>query len=355
MAKFKKGDKVRILDGSMIGNYTGGWVDDMNEYVGKVATIECADHNFLGGNVGYYLPEFGYTFDERGLELVNETIVIYRDDQKVIALDKSTGKTATARCNPADTFNFMTGAKLAFDRLTDEGNSFKVGDIVRGKAGSGEMYAITHEDMTKAEVIAVSKDGKRIDVKIKDHKCGPYIGNKFYNLASKYFELVDEAKPQVKEVKRYAKPGEYIKIVKPHGCSIEDYKKGDILKVVTYSGERPTPDATYYKDEIWKYANADEYVVLEGYEPEQPGEPTYYNGKIIFTKGDDVFKTGHVYEIKDGTVMHPHWGVRLPANGSPLKDIEDVKDYFTGSMTGNRKRKPGWSPDTLELIEVEND
>lgn len=47
-----------------------------------------------------------------------ETIVIYRKDRDVIALDKSTGEKAIARCNPADKFDFMTGAKLAFKRLT---------------------------------------------------------------------------------------------------------------------------------------------------------------------------------------------------------------------------------------------
>lgn len=57
-------------------------------------------------------------FKERDFEPVNETIVIYRKDQSVIALDKITGKTAEARCNPTDTFDFMTGAKLAFKRLT---------------------------------------------------------------------------------------------------------------------------------------------------------------------------------------------------------------------------------------------
>lgn len=55
-----------------------------------------------------------------------ETIVIYRKDQSVITLDKTTGKTAIARCCPKDTFNFKTGAKLAFEKL------FSSGDIVIG-------------------------------------------------------------------------------------------------------------------------------------------------------------------------------------------------------------------------------
>ena len=39
----------------------------------------------------------------------------------------------------------------------------------------------------------------------------------------------------------------------------------------------------------------------------------------------------------------------------PLKDIEDVKDYFTGNLDGSRKREKGWSPYTLELMEVKED
>ena len=39
----------------------------------------------------------------------------------------------------------------------------------------------------------------------------------------------------------------------------------------------------------------------------------------------------------------------------PFKDIEDVKDYFTGDFDGSRKREKGWSPYTLELMEVNDD
>ena len=81
--------------------------------------------------------------------------------------------------------------------------------------------------------------------------------------------------------------------------------------------------------------------------------PKLYNGKIIFTKGDEMFKTGHIYEVKDGRIKTVEYG-QLPMR-EPLKDIEDVKDYFTGNFDGNRKRKKGWSPHTLELMEVKED
>lgn len=287
----------------------------------------------------------------------DESIVIYRKDNKVIALDKLTGKKGIARCCPEDTFNFETGAKLAFERLMA---------------------------------------------------------------------------PQVKEVKRHAKVGEYIKIVNACGCSVDEYKNGDILKVVAFGGHSYEDGKAYYKNERFKYAAFNEYVVLEGYKPEEPTykvgdrvrikswkqmekeygldaaggikckrafvksmrkycgstltiskiasadtmdmqgsmysfstdmieckvedepeKPTYYNGKIIFTKGDDTLKTGHVYEIKDGILENPGIGGLPSRSRAPFKDIDDVKDYFTARK--KRKKHPGWSAETLELIEVLDD
>lgn len=71
-----------------------------------------------------------------------------------------------------------------------------------------------------------------------------------------------EKKPEVREVKRFAKPGEYIKIV--YSCS-NSYHKGDIFLVTSsYQGTldgwvhvKGTNIAIYPK----------EYVVLEGYRP----------------------------------------------------------------------------------------
>ena len=61
-----------------------------------------------------------YSVPLEGVEFVRrkkDTIVIYHNDNKVIALDKTTGEKAEARCNPTDKFDFHFGARLAFDRL----------------------------------------------------------------------------------------------------------------------------------------------------------------------------------------------------------------------------------------------
>lgn len=143
-----------------------------------------------------------YIVNDECIDLVrkskSETIVIYRNNQKVVALGKTTGEKAEAKCNPADEFDFHVGAKLAFNRL--------MGDDVKPDDG-------------------------------------------------------------VREVKRKAKVGEYVKVVnaKP---AIPSYKNGDIFKVtyVTASGCICKNSDGYTG--LWH----EEYVVLENYKPEKEPE-----------------------------------------------------------------------------------
>lgn len=46
-----------------------------------------------------------------------QCIVIYRNGSETIALDKTTGKKAVARCRPDDAYNIYVGAMLALERL----------------------------------------------------------------------------------------------------------------------------------------------------------------------------------------------------------------------------------------------
>lgn len=165
-----------------------------------------------------------FTVEEKYFDLVRkakqETIVIYRNDNKVVALDKTTGEKAEAKCNPADEFDFRTGAKLAFNRLMGE------------------------------------------DVK-------PDNG--------------------VREVKRKAKVGEYIKIVYAHPWMIP-YKNGDIFKVISTS----KPGVVIEKDgkpvtAAWHR----EYVVLENYKPEEDDSEIHVGDMV------EVTHRGHCYSTYD--------------------------------------------------------
>ena len=224
----------------------------------------------------------------------------------------------------------------------------------------------------------------------------------------------------IKEVKRNAKVGEYVKIVDACGAGGK-YKNGDILKIIEDTGH------VRYGCGGVEFLYDNEYVVLEGYNPEkqdkqdkpkepykfkvgdivkgkpesygeytittsdmtmgkvtnvsesgditievlkhktmpyQSGEkfvckskyfdlveeaPKLYNGKIIFTKGDNVFKTGHIYEIKDGEIILGDKKLPYVFNGGVFRSIEDVRKYF------DKDTEFGWSCETLELIEVVDD
>lgn len=175
-------------------------------FVDKGAVIEITE---ISGDVVSYKDIAGRTYSVKNFEIGSlfsdmlkkvgsETIVIYRNDNKVIALDKSTGEKAEAKCNPADEFDFRTGAKLAFNRLMGE------------------------------------------DVK-------PDNG--------------------VREVKRKAKVGEYIKIVDAKPFLIP-YENGEIFRVIGVKNATCEVENPVKRFCAWHR----EYVVLENYKPEKEPE-----------------------------------------------------------------------------------
>lgn len=175
-------------------------------FVDKGAVIEITK---ISGDVVSYKDIAGRTYSVKNFEIGSlfsdmlkkvgsETIVIYRNDNKVIALDKSTGEKAEANCNPADEFDFRTGAKLAFNRLMGE------------------------------------------DVK-------PDNG--------------------VREVKRKAKVGEYIKIVDAKPFLIP-YENGEIFRVIGVKNATCEVENPVKRFCAWHR----EYVVLENYKPEKEPE-----------------------------------------------------------------------------------
>lgn len=267
--RFKAGDKVRI---KKFKQRPDRWNFDgkMDHLMGKTVKIKYVpphtSHTYV---VHDSKNDCDWFFDKDDLEPVNETIVIYRKDREVIALDKTTGDKAIARCNPSDEYDFRIGAKLAFDRLMN-----------------GNKENITVEDMRKRlESYCDSRSCSDCKLKTPTCRCG----------CGTHFMTKDD-------------DGNY---------TMSNREIEDAFNIVFGTAQK------------------------------------LYNGKIIFTKGDNIFKTGHIYEVNDGRINTDQYG-RVPT-GEPLKNIEDVKDYFTGNLDGNRKRKSGWTPYTLELMEVVED
>lgn len=186
--KFKVGDR-----------YKSGYFAD-NDAVIEITEISGGTvfyKDVVGESIGLKHFQIGSIFSA-ALEKVDTTIVIYRNDNKVVALDKSTGEKAEANCNPADEFDFRTGAKLAFNRLMGE------------------------------------------DVK-------PDNG--------------------VREVKRKAKVGEYIKIVDAKPFLIP-YENGEIFRVIGVKNATCEVENSVKRCHTWH----SEYVVLENYKPEEKSQ-----------------------------------------------------------------------------------
>lgn len=326
-SKFNVGDKVRAKNGALYVITTNGW-----EGIVKIIYGD-GDINVDGFVVN---PKY---FEKVN---VNETIVIYRKDNTMVALDKVTGEKAVAKCSLDDTFDYKVGAKLAFKRLMGEeeetGGNFKVLCVEDVRYGcctiafkTGKVYEYVNGHCKREDG---SKSGNYADF-AELIRCNPGYKGKLF---------------EVKEVNRFAKPGEYVKVVHATGTCYEEYSNGDILRIVE-EDEELNPNSmerAYYKNESKKYLDTCEYVVLEGDYPKEVEEPRY-NGKIIFTDGDEVFETGRIYEVKDGKLKHPKYGRLLPGEGA-FKNIEDIKDYFTACS--KRKAIFGWSSKTLKLMEV---
>ena len=123
-AKFKVGDKVRILDGSKCEDYTGGWsilFDGMHNYVGKICVIKSV--NEFCNKPCYRLNNTpSYFWDERYLELVQDwKVVIIPDGDTTIGKlyegDKVV-KEVTTRKSPSDEYSKEEAIKVITERLT---------------------------------------------------------------------------------------------------------------------------------------------------------------------------------------------------------------------------------------------
>jgi len=130
--KYKVGDKVKIRSWDSMAKEYGTDCNgdikiphffnrDMKKYCGRVMTICDMRPATIGHGYVYFLEDAaGWRFGEEMFEPTSQTIVIYRKDNEVIALDKSTGKMNKAICSPEDEFDFYTGASLAIVRLMND-------------------------------------------------------------------------------------------------------------------------------------------------------------------------------------------------------------------------------------------
>lgn len=124
MAKFKIGDKVRVLDGANIEDYTGSWA--MKEFVGMITTISAIINDYTN-RTAYMLKDMAYSFDERGLELVEYMPDIidykYNENTAVTTIKWSDGTKTTVHAENPDTADPYTGFVTAYAKKAAGNNN----------------------------------------------------------------------------------------------------------------------------------------------------------------------------------------------------------------------------------------
>ena len=163
--KFKVGDKVKLKKGLVVGKkYSEMELLPVMVFDGEAVIKEVS----LCGNFKIN----GYFYSSEMLEPVKpEKIIIYRDGQKTIAKNTATGKTGVARCNPADTFDFDTGALVAFSKLTGCEPQNKIAEPVKPKYFTGKIVCVKapYTWFTVGKIYTVN-NGAFIDDEDDEHK-----------------------------------------------------------------------------------------------------------------------------------------------------------------------------------------
>lgn len=127
MAKYKVGDKVRIVDHR---TYNMNPYGKMNKWLGKVMTIRGLSSfgYWMEEDYGEYLGD-GWMWDDSMISGLAEperepcTVGLRFDGMITTATLKRGGrgvKTAEARCNPKDTYSRVEGARVAVERLFEK-------------------------------------------------------------------------------------------------------------------------------------------------------------------------------------------------------------------------------------------
>lgn len=177
--KFKVGDRVKLTNNANFVVKMGIPRDRAGEkavitWLGEINAKICF-------NDGYEV----YT-KYSCIKPINEKIIIYRNGAEVVAKNTATGKTGVAKCNPADEFDFNTGAKLAFDRLVEP-------EPEEPKYYSGKVVCIDNSGFnnTKGKIYKVLDGQLEFDSGLYSDERFKSVGQINNSLRSKFIELVE--------------------------------------------------------------------------------------------------------------------------------------------------------------------
>ena len=165
MAKYKVGDKVRIVDHRTYNMNPSG---EKDKWLGKVMTIRGLSWfgYWMEEDYGEYLGD-GWMWDDSMISGLAEparepyTVELRFDGMITTATLKRGGrdvKTAEARCNPKDTYSRAEGARVAVERLFEKKRKEdkpKESKREQGKPKVGDKFVVVQKRYTPHHSFAI--------------------------------------------------------------------------------------------------------------------------------------------------------------------------------------------------------
>lgn len=331
--KYKIGDKVRIIN-------TKKGFEHRKEYIGQTVTVKRVNPN---GERTYNEPHYSvkenipFIFFESELASVpvnTQKIVITSDGTETLARlydGNKVIKTATAKCSPEDTFDFETGARIAFDRLIESPLTKALKNLANVAVKCGKAICESAASVKKKP--HVYKAGDKVKVKGNNScHCMP-IGSVVTLDSTFLVSLPLDMGWYVKEYKdRYIRECDF----EPYKFKFEvgkQYAYNDCVIEITSARIDECNCRRYdYKEikgntgPIKNFTENSHFgIELKPYEP-----PKYYNGKVACVEKSAsymAYTVGKVYEFKDGRVKIDNGNIIPDAGQKPVSSVDEWNNY----------------------------
>lgn len=307
MAKyeFKVGDRVQFKEWDEMGKEFGLRTDgintkclfrkEMRHFCGTYATIEnltsfaghplvvLRDFTTTGNTRWNFTPDMLKPASTKKQKADNEnskpngedkpitypTITAHLIEGNKTTVMLSDGRIGEVTCYYKDTFDPAVGLAEAYKKAIGIN---KAEDKPKPKFEVGKKYVVgltLPSWVNNGEIIVI--DGSSWNGKYYSHSYTIHGATRVFDEDSDFGKhLTSYTEPEVKEVKRMAKVGEYIKLTKDasNPFSSEKFRKGEIILIKDFGC---LPGIKLSSGDYLGFTS-DEYVVLEGYDPDIHGK-----------------------------------------------------------------------------------
>lgn len=372
--KYKVGDRVRMtatskinnrgrigLFGTVIGSYmccgTNHFCVEFDEHIeGHDGNNSHGVKKGKFGHCWWYHTEDGSQFD---IVCNTQKIVITSDGTETLAHlydGEKVVKKATAKCSPDDTFDFKTGAKLAFDRLIGEvkeewrvvNRKPKVGDYVRIKHNDYKELADVGDILKVDEVYnhIVSFMNKNMPRPSKNKAvCDTHLWNYFFFEV----EVVEPVNPQPVKEEKPQKEEPKFKVGDRVRCTsypVLWFKVGDIGTIVKDDGTMvPYEIKTDDGHKVWtKPCNLEKVEEPFKFEVGKLYQRTNLHGILVIEiteRYESVGEKRYKYKVVFGIDNGSHDFAEFSKFGNELKPYDPPK-YYNGKAVCI-ETKPCWA------------